>query len=151
MRLCQVEEKGISLAEFHGENIPPYAILSHTWGPDHDEVTYSDVLSGKGENKAGYQKLHFCRKQAIQDGLRYFWVDSCNIDRASSSELSEAINSMWSWYHKARKCYVYLSDVSSQAAHEDIELWMRAFQKSRWLGLPRVACTQHGRILFQRR
>jgi hypothetical protein len=80
MRLLKVEEDGkFSLIEFVGDKIPRYAILSHTWGADGEEVTYKDLTRGTGEGKAGYQKIRFCGKQAATDGLQYFWVDTCCI------------------------------------------------------------------------
>jgi len=129
MRLLQLEAEGeFSLVEIVGKNIPPYAILSHTWGPDDEEVTFKDIVDGVGKSKAGYGKIRFCRKQAANDGLRYIWVDTCCIDKSSSAELSEAINSMFRWYHEAAKCYVYLSDVSANGFDGNI----LSFQKSRW-------------------
>ena len=114
MRLLQLQDDGeISLTEYAGSSIPPYAILSYTWGFDNDEVVFKDLVRGKGKTKKGYRKLTFCGKQATNDGLRLFWVDSCCINKDSSAELSEAINSMFRWYHEAVKCYVYLSDVST--------------------------------------
>jgi hypothetical protein len=114
MRLLQLQGGGsFSLVEFQGNNIPPYAILSHTWGPNDEEVIYQDVLSGTGRGKSGYHKLTFCAKQAAKDGLQYIWIDTCCINKDSSAELSEAINSMFRWYYEAVKCYVFLSDVST--------------------------------------
>ncbi|KAF2470888.1 TPR-like protein [Lindgomyces ingoldianus] len=129
MRLLRLEEDGeFSLIEHVGKNIPPYAILSHTWGEDHEEVTFKDLKKGIGKSKPGYCKLAFCRKQAAKDNLQYFWVDTCSIDKSSSAELSEAINSMFRWYYESAKCYVYLSDVSTSGfANND-----QSFQKSRW-------------------
>src|SRR5271168_2876818 len=134
MRLLKVEEDGeFSLIEFIGDKIPQYAILSHTWGADGEEVTCEDLTRGTGKSKAGYQKIRFCGKQAATDSLQYFWVDTCCIDKSSSAELSEAINSMFRWYHDAGKCYVYLSDVSiSGSIKNDQWTWEPAFQKSRW-------------------
>jgi hypothetical protein len=117
MRLLRFEDDGeFSLVEYMGNHIPPYAILSHTWGADHEEVTFKDLADGTSRNKVGYRKLTFCGKQAGIDGLRFFWVDTCCIDKSSSAELSEAINSMFRWYHDASKCYVYLSDVSTSCS-----------------------------------
>ena len=56
--------------------IPPYAILSHTWGQDIDEVSFDDMTNGTVE-KAGYQKIRLCGERARQDGLEYFWIDTC--------------------------------------------------------------------------
>jgi hypothetical protein len=58
-----------------------------------------------------YNKIRFCVERAAKDGLDYAWVDTCCIDKSTSDELSTAINSMFRWYQRASKCYVYLSDV----------------------------------------
>jgi len=92
-----------------GDKIPEYAILSHTWGADGEEVTFKDLMKGTGKDKPGYDKIRLCAKQADLDGLKY---SCCCIDKSSSSELSEAINSMFRWYSEAKLCYAYLSDVN---------------------------------------
>ncbi|RYP01934.1 hypothetical protein DL765_010801 [Monosporascus sp. GIB2] len=137
MRLLRLEDNGgFSLVELFGRNIPRYAILSHTWGANNEEVTFKDLTDGTGQNKTGYSKLVFCGKQAAKDGLQFFWVDTCCIDKSSSAELSEAINSMFQWYQKADKCYVYLSDVlvggSVGSDLSSQQPWKQAFQNSRW-------------------
>ncbi|KAJ4286524.1 hypothetical protein N0V90_013224 [Kalmusia sp. IMI 367209] len=128
MRLLRSETGGeFSLREYLGD-VPQYAILSHTWGAEHDEVTFRDFAEGTAKNKRGYRKLTFCGQQAANDGLEFFWIDTCCIDKSSSAELSEAINSMFRWYRDAAICYAYLSDVSiSGSAKID-----QSFQKSRW-------------------
>ncbi|KAF1964673.1 hypothetical protein BU23DRAFT_585460 [Bimuria novae-zelandiae CBS 107.79] len=78
------------------DDVPPYAILSHTWQDGH-EVTFDDLLAGNGKDKAGYKKILFCARQAQRDGLDYCWVATCCIDKSSSAELSEALNSMFRW------------------------------------------------------
>jgi len=78
MRLLQATgEDDFSLVEYI-DDIPPYAILSHTWGPDHEEVTFKDIFKGKGKGKTklGYAKLRFCATQAAKEGLAYFWARS---------------------------------------------------------------------------
>jgi len=136
MRLLQLQGGGsFSLVEFQGNNIPPYAILSHTWGPSNEEVTYRDLLNSTGKDKIGYRKLTFCGEQAAKDGLNYFWIDTCCINKSSSAELSEAINSMFRWYQNAEMCYVYLSDVSSRTSDRNAKFsrrWKREFRKSKW-------------------
>jgi hypothetical protein len=120
MRLLRIEDDGnFGLVEYVGNRIPPYAILSHTWEADYDEVTFKDLTEGTGKNKKGYGKLTYCGKRAANDGLQFFWVDTCCIDKSSSAELSEAINSMYAWYRHADICYAYLSDVhgTSQFCH----------------------------------
>src|SRR5213078_2747880 len=121
--------KIILTENFVGDNIPPYAILSHTWGADSEEVTFKDLMDGTGKTKAGYKKIKLCGEQARRDGLRFFWVDTCCIDKTGSSELSEAINSMFHWYKQAVVCYAYLTDVPSRA---DLHFPDSAFKKSRW-------------------
>jgi hypothetical protein len=138
MRLLKLEDDGeFSLVEFIGNDVPPYAILSHTWGSDHDEVTLEDLAKGTAKTKqAGYKKILFCGKQAANDHIGYVWVDTCCIDKSSSSELAEAINSMFRWYHKAAKCYVYLSDVSTGDSTRNgpffQQPWEQAFHNSKW-------------------
>ena len=98
------------------DSIPPYAILSHRWLADTEEPTFEptfeDLTNGTGKEKLGYEKIRFCGEQARQDGLQYFWVDTCCINTAEDAEHSQAINSMFRWYRNATRCYVYLSDVS---------------------------------------
>ncbi|KAJ9659314.1 hypothetical protein H2198_003190 [Neophaeococcomyces mojaviensis] len=127
MRLLKINpDSSFSLTSVVGNKIPRYAILSHTWEIDNQEVTFRDLVDGLGESKVGYKKIRFCGEQATMDGIQYIWVDSCCIDQSSSAELAEAINSMFRWYRNAVKCYVYLSDVPNA----DIDL--RAFCQSRW-------------------
>ena len=96
MRLLSANADGsLSLTSFFGNNTPSYAILSHRWEADNQEVTYQDLINTSGSNKRGYRKIQFCGEQAKKDGLQYFWVDSCCIDKSSSTELSESINSMF--------------------------------------------------------
>lgn len=113
MRLLKLSSLGeLSLTKDLIDDRPPYAILSHTWRADDEEVTFSDLKNGLDRGKIGREKIEFCGKQARKDGLQYFWVDTCCIDQANHSELSEAITSMFQWYRDAVRCYVYLSDVS---------------------------------------
>ena len=96
--------------EFIGTNIPPYAILSHTWGEE--EVSFKDMTTDPSyRSKKGYTKIAMTCQLANADGLQYAWVDTCCIDKTSSAELSEAINSMFHWYGRAEKCYAYLADL----------------------------------------
>ena len=112
MRLIERRNGGsFSLTRDLVDNIPPYAILSHTWGVDGEEVSYQDLSEHAHTNKSGYNKIQFCGEQAAKDGLQFLWVDTCCIDKSSSAELTESINSMFRWYREALKCYVYLSDV----------------------------------------
>lgn len=131
MRLLQhhPEQPGVfTLTEdFVDEKIPRYVILSHTWGPDHEEVTFKELVDGdaKARDKVGYKKLKFCADAAKRDGLKHFWVDTCCIDKTNAVELSHAINSMFRWYQKSERCYVYLSKFSGNA--EDPK-----FREHRW-------------------
>ena len=99
------------------DQIPPYAILSHTWGGQ--EVAYKDLRNYKDiqevdtELEGGYQKIFFCAEQAKRDGLDHFWVDTCCIDKANNTELAEAINSMFRWYQNAKKTEHTVCSVSS--------------------------------------
>ncbi|KAK1622926.1 heterokaryon incompatibility protein-domain-containing protein [Colletotrichum phormii] len=91
---------------------PKYAILSHTWGSE--EVIFEDIRTPNQTSlrqKAGWPKIGGSCALALKDGLDWIWIDTCCIDKSSSSELSEAINSMFRWYREAEICYAYLEDV----------------------------------------
>jgi hypothetical protein len=133
MRLLQFNnDSEFSLTNDLIHNVPPYAMLSHTWGADIDEVTFRDLINNTGKSKAGYGKIRFCGEQARRDGLQYFWVDTCCIDKSSSAELTEAINSMFRWYQNAAKCYVYLSNLSIHDYSKSDHSSQSAIRKSRW-------------------
>ncbi|KAF2463438.1 HET-domain-containing protein [Lindgomyces ingoldianus] len=114
--------------------VPAYAILSHTWGKD--EVILQDMEANAGMDKAvskaGWRKIQFCADQAAADGLHYFWIDTCCIDKRNAVELGAAINSMFRWYQNASRCYVYLSDVSKSEGAGGEKAWKEAFRTSRW-------------------
>lgn len=132
MRLLKLGDHGeLSLTNDLVDVVEPYAILSHTWGTDEEEVTFQDLKNGLGRDKIGYHKIEFCATQTRQDGIRYFWVDTCSIDKANHVQLSEAITSMFRWYRSAVKCYVYLSDVEV-GEYEDHNSVQTAFRDSRW-------------------
>ncbi|KAI6028175.1 heterokaryon incompatibility protein-domain-containing protein [Pisolithus marmoratus] len=98
-----------------------YAIVSHRWGTEvsYDEMTRLAAMDERRRNKVrerdGYQKIIRSCEQAMKDGYRWLWIDTCCIDKRSSAELSEAINSMYRWYRNSQMCYVYLNDVSESA------------------------------------
>lgn len=97
--------------DFYDGNPPPYGILSHTWG--YEEVSYHDLRHGLTETvqyKYGWRKIDHCCRQAQKDSLEFVWVDTCCIDKSSSAELQEAINSMFHWYEMSTECYVFLGD-----------------------------------------
>ncbi|KAK5651076.1 hypothetical protein OQA88_13708 [Cercophora sp. LCS_1] len=133
MRLLERNSAG----DFHlrrdspDDKVPPYAILSHTWGDE--EVLFSDIEDGTYKSKAGYAKIQFCADQAERDGLKFFWVDTCCIDKSNDTELQKALDSMFRWYRNAAKCYVYLTDVSTcQQDADGNPGWEQAFRKSKW-------------------
>lgn len=152
MRLLHYNDGGeLKLTEDLVDNVPPYAILSHTWGSVTEEVFFRNIMDGTGQSLLGYQKIHFCGQQARRDGIQYFWVDTCCIDFVNRAQLIDAINSIFLWYRNAAKCYVYLSDVSETALvpHEPTTTsvgrwqkfrilrdrrpsWDQSFRKSRW-------------------
>jgi hypothetical protein len=113
MRLINV--KTFELEEFHDEKSVKYAILSHRW--ETEEVLYKDMMTESDRTRAkslkGWYKVEKCCEQAAVDKLSYVWVDTCCIDKSSSAELQEAINSMYRWYASSEVCYAYLSDVTA--------------------------------------
>ncbi|KAK1727128.1 heterokaryon incompatibility protein-domain-containing protein [Colletotrichum acutatum] len=101
----------LKVTEFVSER-PKYAILSHTWGSE--EIVLQDTEAkdeAPSSVKAGWKKIRGACALALGDGFDWIWIDTCCIDKSSSSELSEAINSMFRWYREAEICYAYLEDV----------------------------------------
>ncbi|KAN0112546.1 HET domain containing protein [Hyaloscypha variabilis] len=134
MRL--IEAKTLKMEEFFGDQIPPYAILSHTW--HHEEVSFQDWADrSSASQKKGYEKIIGACQLAEKHGHDYLWVDTNCIGKSSSSELSEAINLMFKWYQFAQVCYVYLADVPSpEATSTEMALsgleFSELFRLSRW-------------------
>lgn len=151
----------LELHDFIDANVaPPYAILSHCWGKD--EVSFKDFRKKRNCIGSGYEKIVNCCRYAREHGydgksLEWAWVDtwydccairlvialighSC-IDKRSSAELSEAINSMFAWYQRAAICYALLSDVviheEPDMVREDLKITdndelTKRVTKSRW-------------------
>ena len=116
--------------EYFVSDPPPYAILSHTWGSDSEEVSYRDVLDGRLDTAASRPpKIAGCCKTAKENGYQYVWIDTCCINKSSSTELHEAITSMFKWYRDAAICYAYLSDVIPEDGSDDFR---SHFRSARW-------------------
>jgi hypothetical protein len=137
MRLIRFFESGEYCLTKHpdAEKVPFYGILSHRWGAEGEEITYEELLDGErrcvGERaRLGNQKLEFCQRRADEEGLRYFWIDTCCINKRDPRELSYSLNSMFHWYQKAVRCYVYLDDVSYTAGKGYIE--SMTLRDSKW-------------------
>lgn len=126
----------IELEEFPDRPSDNYAILSHTW--DREEVSFYDIKSGLAENKKGFQKINNCCATALDDGFKYTWIDTCCIDKASSAELSEAINSMYRWYQESEICYVYLADVESECDISSSRWFTRGWTLQELIAPPRM-------------
>jgi hypothetical protein len=108
MRLINIDT--LSLEEYVGDQIPEYAILSHCWRDG--EVSYQDWQdSGHRSSKEGFRKILAACEVARRFSSNYLWVDTNCINKESSAELSEAINSMYPWYHRSTVCIAYLDDV----------------------------------------
>lgn len=104
----------LELEEFQG-HVPPYAILSHTWGDS--EVLYRDMLDlglAREKKAAGFRKIEQVCAKSLERGYSYVWVDTCCIDKSSSAELSEAINSMYRYYLESELCWALLSDLEPE-------------------------------------
>ncbi|KAH7012762.1 heterokaryon incompatibility [Microdochium trichocladiopsis] len=114
MRLLKTDN--LQFEECHDGRTLAYAILSHRWREP--ELSYQDMcriiehgIDPHGPKIPSYRKIMSCRDQAQRNGLKYIWVDTCCIDKASSAELQKAINSMGQWYAESAICYAYLDDV----------------------------------------
>ncbi|EAA30124.1 HET-domain-containing protein [Neurospora crassa] len=123
----------LEIEYFTGTSIPNYAILSHTWVAK--EATFQKWTNKwtrlTHKHRPSFHKILATCRQARRDGLDYVWVDTVCIDKSSSAELSEAINSMYTWYEKAKICYVYLSDVAASGAKGNDDTF-DSLRKSRW-------------------
>ncbi|KAI0358492.1 HET-domain-containing protein [Trametes cingulata] len=130
-----------------------YAILSHTWGMA--EQTYEDIKrlqaeaisAAKVESRSHTapedsisppsilahpelsDKIAGACRAAREAGYELLWLDAACINKSSSAELSEAINSMYLWYAVADVCLVYLSDVPDD---DNVRAWNSCFRMSRW-------------------
>jgi hypothetical protein len=122
--LYRASDGELALKHFQHRKVPVYAILSHRWVDD--EPRFQDLdpngATYQAKRKAGYSKLEFCVREAARDGFTYSWVDTVCIDKTNSTDLQEAITSMYDWYRKSAKCYAYLNDVSGDSD----------FSKSAW-------------------
>jgi len=138
MRLLHRTTDGFGFKEFDDAFGVRYAIISHRWHGVDEEVSYKDIKKNRPlDNKLrGLQKITYTLDQAAEDGLHYVWIDTCCIDKSSSTELSEAINSMYHWYQQAEKCYAFLWDVAPDCpvltdySHEGH--WLEQFGRSAW-------------------
>ncbi|KAG5656891.1 hypothetical protein KAF25_011060 [Fusarium avenaceum] len=146
MRLLST--KKLQFKEFPDDETPKYAILSHRW--EKEELSYQDIQNeitsrdthgpsgGSLRNKRTNHKIHEFRLMALQNGYEWVWIDTCCIDKSSSAELQESINSMYKWYMESDVCYAYLSDVSTStenARHKrstSSKPWIKSFQDSGW-------------------
>jgi hypothetical protein len=127
MWLLKLDGEIISRVAFYENDLPEYATLSHTWGED--EVTFEDIRRGTGRDKTGYRKLVRCGRLAADDGLKFFWADTCCVDRPSSAQLPEDTKKTFECFRDATRCYVLLADVSWPVGSDP--LWFD-FEKSRW-------------------
>lgn len=135
MRLLNTQS--LELRDFNEKKIPSYCILSHTW--EEDEVLFEDMRDVKAaKQKAGFKKVQQCCDKVLEAGFTWVWIDTCCIQKSSSAELSEAINSMYKWYKDAHMCFAYLFDIrlplnQRTEIHEaiDEQLYLE-LQKCRW-------------------
>lgn len=105
MRLINME-----MEDFLDDSVPPYAILSHTWGPD--EVSHRDFKDLRtAQTKLAWRRIANAARLASEKGLEFLWADTCCIDKTSVAELQEAINSMYRWYAQSAVCFAILTDV----------------------------------------
>ncbi|KAK3935794.1 heterokaryon incompatibility protein-domain-containing protein [Diplogelasinospora grovesii] len=131
MRLLNVDS--LELEMFEDGPKAAYAILSHTWGEE--EVSFQEMMQDCREsvqNKKGFAKIVGCCDKARSEGYQHVWIDTCCIDKSSSAELSEAINSMFKWYRSAEVCYAYLSDVVVEGTCDGGPSLEDALERSRW-------------------
>ena len=134
MRLLKTDES-FKLRFFMPSSVPDYVILSHRWTtPSSEECSFDDMTKTPisdpdcpARKKQGFSEIQGACRLAFEDGYSWIWIDGCCIDKSSSAELQEAINSMWNYYANSNICYVYMSDVQDSEAG-----WDQRFRKSEW-------------------
>lgn len=133
MRLLNTES--LELRFFMPDAVLDYVILSHRWNAQSsEECSFQDLTktpisdpNGPARRKQGFFKVQGACSLVLRDGYSWIWIDSCCIDKSSSAELQEAINSMWNYYAESNICYVYMADVRDSEAG-----WDQRFHKSDW-------------------
>ncbi|KAI1754000.1 heterokaryon incompatibility protein-domain-containing protein [Xylaria castorea] len=130
MRLLHTQ--ALRLQYFMPGQIPDYVILSHLWG--NEEIMFRDFTKqgtidpdSRATERQGFSKVEGACKLAARDGYEWIWIDTCCIDKSSSAELQEAINTMWRYYAQSNICYAYMVDVSDTRTG-----WSEPFQRSKW-------------------
>jgi len=136
MRL--INAKTQTLDEFFDSATPPYAILSHTWGDG--EVRFQDMMapSSNPQGLPGFSKIEETCRLALAHGLEWAWVDTCCIDKSSSAELTEAINSMFRWYQNADLCLVFLFDLDQLSDLPECRWFTRGWTLQEMLAPARI-------------
>ena len=117
----------LKIHEFTEKEIPEYAILSHRW--EAQESSFQDARDRRNLRSTGWKKIQGFCAFARKRGWEYAWADTCCIDKTSSSELSEVINSMYTYYRNAEQCYAYLNDIPGNLDHE---AKIEALRRSKW-------------------
>lgn len=116
MRL--IETTSLEMREFFPPNIPPYSILSHTWGAEEvslvDFMAVSSTSAKIRSSRRGFKKIVRAAKLARELKHKYIWIDTCCIDKSSSADLTEAINSMYQWYRDSVVCFAWLDDLPNE-------------------------------------
>ena len=131
MRLLNAHD--LHFEEFYDLDIPRYAILSHRWGQE--EVSFKEMRKsdiGSGKSGSGWDKIRSTCRLAMMNNFAWVWIDTCCINKDSSAELTEAINSMFKWYERADRCYVYLSDVYWDAHNAPTSVQVERLRRSSW-------------------
>lgn len=134
------------LRGFPEDECPDYCILSHRWGPGDSEVTYQELIDSdvfwrrQTQQKTGYRKIQYACSTTTDYQKDWLWCDTCCIDKTSSAELSEAINSMYRWYQNSSLCIAYLSDYPSEKVpnFDESEWFQRAWTLQELIAPPKV-------------
>ena len=116
-----------------------YVILSHVWTDTEQTFQETRALLVADRSQKGYNprdhsspKVRELCILAERHGYRWIWNDTCCIDKTSSSELSEAINSMFSYYAHSELCYAYLADVPPGDSIPQSHHKSSSFARRRW-------------------
>ncbi|KAH9920840.1 heterokaryon incompatibility protein-domain-containing protein, partial [Epithele typhae] len=121
-----------------------YAILSHVWSR-REHSNYAEYPAPDSSILPHLSdKVQKACELARSHNFKYLWIDTCCIDKTSSSELSKAINSMFEWYRCAKVCYAFLVDVHDGVLDDrysgfvESEWWNRGWTLQELIAPPHV-------------
>ncbi|KAK2742724.1 het and ankyrin domain protein [Colletotrichum kahawae] len=102
-----------------------YAIFSHTWSSPHDDEWLSYTPAGQRSHSTKQDIIRRVCNLALSHNLQYVWIDEACIDKSSSADVSETINSLPKYFQRATICFAFLVDLPCGTAVPCRDTWAR--------------------------